>query len=441
MDLFSSVAQKLSQLNNKNSSPYMSVPNKANVLGITVPASQAKVNNILSSKSSSSKSSSSKNKSTSKTPSVADTLLSLPKSLGLVGSVNAAEDGATMQTSTSPVRRVLGNTADVLGTAGRLGGLGPLGLLLGQGDYRLSENIAGGNTLNTQNYQNGINGRNDLLRQLTQGTPDVTTANNYMSIGADIPQEPSLSTYDPNSISIPGGYSATPSTGGASSGVSGAGTGGVSQDLLSALGLDQSAQLQGINNTYDEATSALQDQLGQSNRDLKDQLGTLNTQYANNLTAAEQSNEAAKQADLATAQNTQNTNRNVLRALGILNSSAAGEMLTKPFNEYDKQVGQLTNQLESWKNEQLSTLTLQAQQLKSRYLTQIENIKRDLRFNDRQKSQAIAAANAAMAEQMATIKQQAYTTSKTADNAVNTLSSLGTNPVEVSLGMSLPQYH
>lgn len=113
----------------------------------------------------------------------------------------------------------------------------------------------------------------------------------------------------------------------------------------------------------------------------------------------------------STAEATQRKNRNVLRSLGILGSSAAAELLSRPMNEFDKQRATLVQghqarvkQLDDFLIEKTNEHASMLKDLEAQYAQLIEGINRDLRFNQKDKANAVKTANAALSQRIAEIK-------------------------------------
>lgn len=181
------------------------------------------------------------------------------------------------------------------------------------------------------------------------------------------------------------------------------------------------AELDAAIGEFDYQKENLQAQSGQLDQQRLSALGTLDTETqraqkeaTTAKTEATSATQAAQNKALSTAQDIQKKNRNVLRALGILSSSAGGEMLTKPMTEYGSQAGQLQQGLvdrltkvEDWWLQRSQDFTKAKTDLETQYATLKENISRDLRFNDRQRLTAVKAASAALSQRMADIQSQA----------------------------------
>lgn len=111
------------------------------------------------------------------------------------------------------------------------------------------------------------------------------------------------------------------------------------------------------------------------------------------------------------AKSTQQQNRNVLRALGIINSSAAGEMLSKPVNEFAQQrasiqqaVGQRLSELDDFLNQKTAEANSAKNGIISQFTDLYGKIQSDLRFNDSQRNDALQAAGAALNQRLSDIQ-------------------------------------
>jgi hypothetical protein len=147
-------------------------------------------------------------------------------------------------------------------------------------------------------------------------------------------------------------------------------------------------------------------------------LGTLGTDLGRAQTQAKTAKEeatgatqTAKNKALGTAQDVQKGNRNVLRALGILSSSAAGEMLNKPMNEYGTQAADLEQNLikrqdviTNWLGERIQDHDAASKEIEAKYADLTGKIDSDLRFNDRQRQTAVKSASAALQQRLQEIE-------------------------------------
>lgn len=112
-----------------------------------------------------------------------------------------------------------------------------------------------------------------------------------------------------------------------------------------------------------------------------------------------------------TAQGVERKNRNVLRALGILGSSAAGEILSKPWTQFDQQKADLREGVRM-RFQQLDDFMVQKSQehanmvadLEDKYSSLVNGINRDLSFNAEERLAARQAANNAYRQRLAEIK-------------------------------------
>lgn len=182
----------------------------------------------------------------------------------------------------------------------------------------------------------------------------------------------------------------------------------------------QEAQLSQLNTAYDYQASQARNQLSDLETQKNNTLSQYdayqaNTQNQVNTSKQEAQANADKQiADaLKTAQDVQLANRRALRGLGILSSSAAGEELSKPMNAYDEQrasivtgLGQRINQLNDFMNQKVSEFNAAKQDVTSKFQSLYNNIQNDLRFNERQRADAIQAAGAALQDRIAQIESQ-----------------------------------
>ncbi len=181
------------------------------------------------------------------------------------------------------------------------------------------------------------------------------------------------------------------------------------------------AQNQALNTQYDQAAANLNAQLPYLSQQRDSALSGLDTSWQ---TAQNQANSAKTDAQNNTndqinqagdvAHQTQNQNRNILRALGIGGGTYAAELLSKPLNTYDQQRGQLGQALTQRMgqlDDYLNTVSQQHAQavtdLQNNYANLVGKIQSDLRFNDRQRNDALQAANAALQTNLANIQSSA----------------------------------
>lgn len=155
-----------------------------------------------------------------------------------------------------------------------------------------------------------------------------------------------------------------------------------------------------MGNQRDQALTSINNELDS----VKNQVGTEKTNaQTNNENQVIQAGSVAAQ--------TQQQNRNILRSLGILNSSAAAESLAKPMNQFDQQRAQLGQQLQQrfgqlddFLNQQVASHQAAVQSIQQNYQSLVGKIQTDLRFNERQRDDAIKAANAALTQHLSDIQ-------------------------------------
>lgn len=181
---------------------------------------------------------------------------------------------------------------------------------------------------------------------------------------------------------------------------------------------EAAAQLQALNTEYDRNKAELEAQLNQAGTARTQGLSSLQSavdEYGNLIkgqrTSAEQSAAKNIQSAGSAARQTQGKSRNVLRALGILSSSAAGDILSRPMTEFAGQRAEI-NQATTARLQQLDDALAQktaehanlVSQLESQYSNLVGQIQSDLRFSDRERADAVAAANAALMSGLSKIK-------------------------------------
>ena len=179
------------------------------------------------------------------------------------------------------------------------------------------------------------------------------------------------------------------------------------------------AELQGLNTQYDETRGQLQEQLPflESKRqrglsDLQSAVDAAGNSVQDARLSAQQTGEQNIQQAGDTARNTQRSVRNTLRSLGILSSSAAGELLSKPLNEFDKVranivqgVTQRVGELDTFLTQKVNENANLVANLEDQYSQLIGGIQRDLRFNERDRADAVRNANASLSSRLAEVKQ------------------------------------
>lgn len=196
------------------------------------------------------------------------------------------------------------------------------------------------------------------------------------------------------------------------------------QDAMNSAQSMADAELASLNTEFDRSSELARNQLSDLDRQRGTSLESLENQKQYLLSQIGGQKERAysdrdKNIDKAAqaARNTQAQNRNMLRALGIMNSSAAGDILSRPLTEFDQtkaeyvqMAQQRTNELDDYLNAKTSELANAVKELENNYLSLSQQIQTDLRFSDRERADAIRQANAALAQRMSEIKmaQQDY---------------------------------
>lgn len=182
------------------------------------------------------------------------------------------------------------------------------------------------------------------------------------------------------------------------------------------------AELQSLNTQFDRLRSQaesqipfLQNERSRSLSNLANELTGLKDTVGSQKEESQQNTENQIDDAGQVARQTQRSNRNTLRALGILNSTAAGELLSKPLNEFDKirsgivQEGtRRINELDNFLNQKTAEHSSLVAQIEDNYSQLIGQIQNDLRFNERERSDAIRSANAALEQRLSEIQQAQF---------------------------------
>lgn len=151
--------------------------------------------------------------------------------------------------------------------------------------------------------------------------------------------------------------------------------------------------------------------------------------------------EGAVDTAASTARDTQRLNRNILRSLGILNSTYASDKLQEPNTLFQKakadigiQVRNRLGQLDDFVNNKKAEFVNQIKDIETKFSQIVDNINRDIRFTDRQRADALKAVNAAYAAKKAEVTQSTRGVIDAAQKAVqnfvasNLSAAIGTNP-------------
>lgn len=234
--------------------------------------------------------------------------------------------------------------------------------------------------------------------------------------------------------------------------LSGGGGGGGNpnyDEVKGALEGENDAYLSGLRGTFDHQAEQLKSQLGFADQNKRNALDTLSGQEVDlrNRTAQEETRSKGAVEDAigeagATAKNVQRENRNILRALGILSSSAGAEMLGKPLNEFDKERARLgrmgmerVTQLRDYMESGLREIGNARNQIETQYGQLVSQIQGDLRFNEFQRAQAIMDANAALKSKMAELKVATAQITQQVSSAQNQVM----EAIQKQAGLALPQ--
>lgn len=283
------------------------------------------------------------------------------------------------------------------------------------------------------------------------GTGGLTLNSNPGTLIPQGPSSPGFVQGTANTVKAPAQGVLAASTGPSFSGGGGAAapSNGLFSQANSAAQSQANAQLSSLNTQYDQNAADLNGQLGSLGTQKDDALSSLETAYGgtesqvkNSKTQNQNTTDSNIQDALTTAQQVESANRNKLRALGILNSSAAGDELSKPLNAYDQQratlmtnLQQRNSELDDFLNQKTSEHADAVKSIQSQYLDLVGKIQSDLRFNDRQRADAIQSANAALQQRMSDIQQAQF-------NYASQVQSLKTNlatQTAAQLQVQLPQ--
>jgi len=146
-------------------------------------------------------------------------------------------------------------------------------------------------------------------------------------------------------------------------------------------------------------------QVSREQQNLQSRVDTQKQQAADK--AADEISEGAD-----SARKTQQGIRNMLRAMGILASSAAGELLSRPLTKFDQQKAKINaslksriRELEDYFNDATLQLSQEKTRIKSQYEQMINNIRADIRFTEAERESSLVEAQKAFNERMLEIKQ------------------------------------
>lgn len=191
-------------------------------------------------------------------------------------------------------------------------------------------------------------------------------------------------------------------------------------DLYEAMKKSNEAELKQAGAQYDRTKENLLSQQGNLDKQygtqkqtLENLFGSYKKQIGELRTNAQNMYDREVEQGLRTAKDTQKASRNTLRALGILGSSAAGEMLQRPMNEFGRQRADMSmglqerfSQLDNALEQRTAEHATAVQSLINNYNQLSEQIRQDLSFNERDRVNALNSARAALEERIAQIKYQ-----------------------------------
>lgn len=186
---------------------------------------------------------------------------------------------------------------------------------------------------------------------------------------------------------------------------------------LDAAEQARQAELSAANTELDRNQATLQQQLLQAEQEKGNAITGAENNWNQLLSGVnEKRTESGKLTDEAigqagsTARNTQRSNRNVLRSLGILNSTYASDKLQEPTNQFDVERGRLVQgnldnikKLDDFELNKKNEHMLAKDQIVQQYGNIVASINNDLRFNDRQRLDAVKQAQAAASQRIADI--------------------------------------
>lgn len=220
----------------------------------------------------------------------------------------------------------------------------------------------------------------------------------------------------------PGAYSVNSKTLGASTTYnppSGGGGGSKTSSSTSSGITDQDrAELDELGTQYDYNKSLLEGQLKDYEGQYNTSKSILEQALESVLTSSKRARERSQfdaESNIAegasAAQQATTKTRNALRGLGILNSSAAGELLSRPGTEFQKvkadigtQLAQRMKDLDDFEMEKSNENALRISQLTQQYNAMVDRIRTDLRFNEKDKINAMRQAKAALDSRLSEVK-------------------------------------
>ena len=170
-------------------------------------------------------------------------------------------------------------------------------------------------------------------------------------------------------------------------------------------GVDEGSQndSQSIEDEYNSQRDMLLGQLDYLGKQRETSLASLNLNMQNLQRQTEGQKTKAKDITETnigqageTANSVQRANRNTLRALGILGSSAAGDILAKPINQFGQQRAVLQkalsdrfNELDDQLNQKTDEHRIALQELENNYANLVSQVQGDMRFGMQDKKNSL----------------------------------------------------
>jgi hypothetical protein len=179
--------------------------------------------------------------------------------------------------------------------------------------------------------------------------------------------------------------------------------------------------LQNAMGEFDRQVQEAEAQKGELAGNLSSTKGLYETQRSRAKTEAESQLSSAESSRLRetatatrTAKDVQGKNRNILRAMGILSSSAAGEMLGKPYEALQgvtANIGEVftkrKQEVENWVAQRGQDIDAALGQVQQNYDNLIAQINRDIRYTGEQKASAVREAALGLRQVTSQLQAQA----------------------------------
>lgn len=192
------------------------------------------------------------------------------------------------------------------------------------------------------------------------------------------------------------------------------------QQLKDAAAAGDQAAIDQLNAVYGQQADTLNQQYVQAGNDqsiaeqeLATQLKGIQDDINKQKTNVNESVMTEGQKAAEAARSAQRQNRNIMRALGVLNSTYAAEALQNPLNELAKQKAEFSK----WGMQQIASLhqtllqkqdeaNIAKQKILSQYAGIKSKIQSDIRYNEQQKATSLAALKAGAQQNLATLQGQ-----------------------------------